>query len=87
MNKSWALAWPQAPLLSPVAWDRIGFALRLWLAAMLALDTSFAPQLESPYWALLQPERRAWARILGSLEEIDVYLAHHPRLTKAPDTA
>jgi len=28
------------------------------------------------------PERRAWARILGALAEIDVYLAHHPRLLK-----
>ncbi len=28
-------------------------------------------------------ERRAWARILGALEEIDVYLTHHPRLLKA----
>lgn len=27
-------------------------------------------------------ERRAWARILGALAEIDVYLAHHPRLLK-----
>ena len=27
-----------------------------------------------------QPGRRAWARILGALAEIDVYLAHHPRL-------
>jgi len=28
------------------------------------------------------PERRAWARILGALAEIDVYLANHPRLLK-----
>jgi uncharacterized membrane protein YccC len=28
-----------------------------------------------------QPERRAWARILAALEEIDVYLALHPKLT------
>jgi uncharacterized membrane protein YccC len=27
------------------------------------------------------PERRSWARILGALEEIDVYLAQHPKLT------
>jgi len=27
-------------------------------------------------------ERRTWARILGALEEIDVYVAHHPRLIK-----
>ena len=26
-------------------------------------------------------ERRCWARVLGALEEIDVYLARHPKLT------
>jgi uncharacterized membrane protein YccC len=31
-------------------------------------------------------ERRAWARILGALAEIDVYLAHHPRLLKLVKT-
>jgi uncharacterized membrane protein YccC len=29
-----------------------------------------------------RPERRAWARIQGALEEMDVYLAHHPRFLK-----
>jgi uncharacterized membrane protein YccC len=29
-----------------------------------------------------QRQRRVWARILGALAEIDVYLAHHPRLLK-----
>jgi uncharacterized membrane protein YccC len=28
-----------------------------------------------------QPGRRCWARVLGALEEIDVYLARHPKLT------
>ncbi len=28
-----------------------------------------------------RPERLAWARVLGALEEIDIYLARHPRLT------
>ncbi len=28
------------------------------------------------------PERRGWARVLGSLEEMSAYLAQHPRLTK-----
>ncbi len=27
------------------------------------------------------PERRCWARVVGALEEIDLYLAHHPKLT------
>ena len=27
------------------------------------------------------PERRCWARVLGALEEIDIYLAQHPKLT------
>ena len=31
------------------------------------------------------PERRAWARVLGALNEMDVYLANHPRLlNRAP---
>jgi len=30
-----------------------------------------------------QRERCSWARILGALTEMDVYLDHHPRLTKA----
>jgi uncharacterized membrane protein YccC len=29
-----------------------------------------------------QPERLVWARILGAMAEMDVYLAHHPRLLK-----
>jgi uncharacterized membrane protein YccC len=29
-----------------------------------------------------QPERRTWARVLGTLAEIDVFLAGHPLLTK-----
>jgi uncharacterized membrane protein YccC len=28
-----------------------------------------------------RPERRGWARALGSLEEMEVYLVDHPRLT------
>ena len=29
-----------------------------------------------------RPERRLWARLLGAVAEIDVYLSHHPRLLK-----
>jgi len=43
----------QLPILSPRAWDMVGFALRTWLTAMLALYVSFVLQLESPYWTLL----------------------------------
>ena len=32
-------------------------------------------------------ERRVWARILGALAEIDVYLADHPRLLKLKEIA
>jgi uncharacterized membrane protein YccC len=53
MNNLSSLAWPQRPYLSPLAWDRIDFALRQWLTAMLALYICFVLQLESPYWALL----------------------------------
>ena len=28
-----------------------------------------------------QPERRDWARVLGTLEEINFHLAHHPGLS------
>jgi uncharacterized membrane protein YccC len=28
------------------------------------------------------PERRCWARVLGALEEIDVYLSRHPKLVR-----
>jgi uncharacterized membrane protein YccC len=41
------------PRLSPQMAGAIGFALRQWLTAMLALYICFALQLESPYWALL----------------------------------
>jgi uncharacterized membrane protein YccC len=41
------------PRVSPQVAGAIGFALRQWLAAMLALYVCFALQLESPYWALL----------------------------------
>jgi uncharacterized membrane protein YccC len=33
--------------------EKIGFALRIWITAMLALYVSFVFQLESPYWTLL----------------------------------
>jgi uncharacterized membrane protein YccC len=53
MNKPRSLAWPRPPVLSPRARDMAGFALRAWLASILALYAAFALQLESPYWALL----------------------------------
>ena len=40
-------------VLSPRVWDMGGFALRAWLASILALYVAFALQLESPYWAWL----------------------------------
>jgi uncharacterized membrane protein YccC len=43
----------QQLFLSPRVWDMGGFALRAWLASMLALYVAFALQLESPYWAWL----------------------------------
>jgi uncharacterized membrane protein YccC len=42
--------WPNLP---PRAWERGGFALRAWLASILALYAAYALQLESPYWAWL----------------------------------
>jgi uncharacterized membrane protein YccC len=50
--KAFIASW-QLPLLSPRAWDMVGFALRTWLTAMLALYVSFVFQLESAYWTLL----------------------------------
>ena len=49
----WAVAWLRQFFVAPFGWDRIGFALRTWLASMLALYIAFALQLESPYWACM----------------------------------
>jgi hypothetical protein len=43
----------RALLLNALTRDKIGFAIRTWLTALLALYASFALQLESPYWTLL----------------------------------
>ena len=51
-NETWQIIM-QALLLTALTWDKIGFAIRTWLTAMLALDVSFVCQLESPYWTLL----------------------------------
>ena len=40
-------------LLTALTRDKMGFAIRTWLTAMLALFVSFVLQLESPYWTLL----------------------------------
>ena len=53
LDKPWFGASLPWFVLSPLTWDRIGFALRQWLASMLALYVAFALQLESPYWAWL----------------------------------
>jgi uncharacterized membrane protein YccC len=39
------------PRVPPWAGTGMGFALRTWLASMLALYIAFALQLDSPYWA------------------------------------
>ncbi|MGH9594355.1 MAG: FUSC family protein, partial [Bryobacteraceae bacterium] len=39
--------------LSPRAWQMSAFAIRAWVASMLALYAAYALQLESPYWAWL----------------------------------
>ncbi|MCE0523625.1 MAG: FUSC family protein [Methylacidiphilales bacterium] len=53
MNKTLSLAWFPLPAFSPLVRDRIGFALRAWVASMLALYVSFVLQLDAPYWSLL----------------------------------
>jgi uncharacterized membrane protein YccC len=53
IKKPWFGASPALLLLSPRAWAMSAFALRAWLASMLALYTAYALQLESPYWAML----------------------------------
>ena len=45
--------WMPKFILSPRAWQLSAFAIRAWLASMLALYVAFALQLESPYWAWL----------------------------------
>jgi uncharacterized membrane protein YccC len=52
MTKAFGALW-QLPTLSPRGWDMVGFAVRTWLTAMLALYVSFVLQLESAYWTLL----------------------------------
>ncbi len=44
---------PARPLISPRAWEMIAYALRTWLASMLALYVAFTLQLDSPHWAWL----------------------------------
>ena len=51
-NETWQIIM-QALLLTALTRDKIGFAIRTWLTAMLALYVSFVCQLESPYWTLL----------------------------------
>jgi uncharacterized membrane protein YccC len=53
MTTTWPLADLNLPRLSPRAWEMLTFAVRHWLASMLALYVAFALQLESPYWAML----------------------------------
>jgi uncharacterized membrane protein YccC len=53
MNTASLSASMQQLVLSPRVWDMGGFALRAWLASILALYLAFALQLESPYWAWL----------------------------------
>jgi uncharacterized membrane protein YccC len=53
MTRAWLGASAQGLVSSQRAWDTGGFALRAWLASMLALYVAFALQLESPYWAWL----------------------------------
>jgi uncharacterized membrane protein YccC len=53
MNKAWLSGSAQRLILSPRAREMVGFALRTWLASILALYAAFAFQLESPHWAWL----------------------------------
>jgi uncharacterized membrane protein YccC len=53
LGKTWWEAVSQTLALSPRARDMLGFAMRTYLASMLALYIAFALQLESPHWAWL----------------------------------
>ena len=49
-----AMTIPAPPLLfSRRTWDRINFALRTWLASILALFCAYNLQLDTPHWAWL----------------------------------
>src|ERR1700678_3627083 len=52
MNAWWG-AVQQKLVLSPRAWAMSAFAMRAWVASMLALYVAYVLQLESPYWAWL----------------------------------
>jgi uncharacterized membrane protein YccC len=41
------------PAVSPRVWEAVGFAVRTWLASMLALYVAYALQLDAPYWSWL----------------------------------
>ena len=53
LGRAWWDAISHTLALSPTAWDQIGFAVRTFIASMLALYICFALQLESPQWAWL----------------------------------
>ena len=53
LARAWWDAISHTLALSPQAWDRGGFAVRTFVASMLALYICFALQLESPQWAWL----------------------------------
>jgi len=53
LTKAWWESIGQTLALTPPVRDRLAFAFRTWLTAMLALYIAFALQLESPYWAWL----------------------------------
>jgi len=53
MDTTWLSASVRRLFFSADMRDKVGFALRAWLSAMLTLYVAFALQLDSPYWALL----------------------------------
>ena len=52
LNKTWLVS-VQRFVLSQHTRDIVSFAVRTWLASMLALYVSYALQLDAPYWAWL----------------------------------
>ena len=56
MTKAWLSASAQGLFSSPRAWDMGGFALRAWVASMLALYTAFGLGAARLIW-VRGPER------------------------------
>jgi uncharacterized membrane protein YccC len=80
--------WMESEPMSPEVRAAVGKTLHLFANFCLKPQRAFAQvKREIAQLAPLDPGqghagRRIWARVLGAMEEMEVYLSHHPRLLK-----